>query len=185
MHVSLYVEHIARVTILKCAIEHLIDKLQGSYKDSDIVALLDYLNLPNTIKTGLNRIIKDKYFYLYPRFWQYFTYVFGGFILTDIKDREFEILSQRTGLPIEEIPNAFDAFNKLFPREDGWFFKFPNSEIEWHCFFPVSFSGVGANFRRLIYAEGKEYDNLFSMLSKNKTPVDLNKWNNLAYNILK
>jgi hypothetical protein len=185
LHVSLYVEHLARVTILKCAIEHLIDKLKGSYDAKDISNQLEYLSLPNTIKKGLTEITKDKYFYLYPRFWQFFTYVFGGFILTDLEEKEFELLSKKTGVPFDEIPNAFDAFNKLFPRNGGWFYKFPKSSIRWHSLFPISFSGLGANYRRLVYADDKDYENLYKLLSNDKTPFDLSKWNNLAYKILK
>jgi hypothetical protein len=111
--------------------------------------------------------------------------VFGGFILTDIREKEYELLSQKTGIPIEEIPNAFDAFNKLFPRNGGWFFKFPKSSIEWHNFFPIAFSGLGANYRRLIYTNDGDYDTLYKMLSSDMTAADLSKWNNLAYNILK
>lgn len=185
LHVSLYVEHLTRVTILKCAIEHLIDRLKGNYEPKDIFNQLEYLTLPNTIKTGLTEITKDEYFYLYPRFWQFFTYVFGGFILTDIEEKEFELLSKKTGVPVEEIPNAFDAFNKLFPRNGGWFFKFPKSSIRWHSLFPISFCGLGANYRRLVYADDKDYDNLYKLLSNDKTPFDLSKWNNLAYEILK
>jgi hypothetical protein len=185
LHVSLYVEHLARVTILKCAIEHLIDRLKGNYDPKDISNQLEYLTLPNTIKTGLTEITKDKYFYLYPRFWQFFTYVFGGFILTDIEEKEYELLSKKTGVPVNEIPNAFDAFNKLFPRYGGWFFKFPKSSIIWHSLFPISFCGLGANYRRLVYTDDKNYDNLYKLLSNDKTPFDLSKWNNLAYEILK
>ena len=63
LQVSLYVEHLARVTILKCAIEHLIDNLKDNYKGTDLSDQLNYLTLPTTIKTGLNEILKDKYFY--------------------------------------------------------------------------------------------------------------------------
>jgi len=184
LQVSLYVEHLARVTILKCVIEHLIDKLKGNYNSSRFSDIFKYISLPNTIVQGLNEIINDRYFYLYPRFWQFFTYVFGGFILTDLKQREFEILSEKTGIPVEEIPNAFDSFNKLFPR-GGWFYKLPKSSIEWHNFFPVSFSGIGANYRRMIYPEDETYDSLHKMISQDKTMADLSKWNNLGYNILK
>lgn len=141
--------------------------------------------MPDTIKSGLNSIFQDQYFYLYPRFWQFFTYVFGGFILTDIKDKEYEVLSNRTGIPISEIPRAFDACNKLFPRHDGWFFKFPTSEIEWHNFFPISFSGIGANYRRMIYSSDGTYESLEKKLTGQMTMNDLTKWNNLSYKILK
>jgi hypothetical protein len=94
-------------------------------------------------------------------------------------------LSKKTGVPFDEIPNAFDAFNKLFPRNGGWFYKFPKSSIRWHSLFPISFSGLGANYRRLVYADDKDYENLYKLLSNDKTPFDLSKWNNLAYKILK
>lgn len=185
LHLSLYIEHLARVTILKCAIEHLIDRLEGNYNHKSILNQLEYLTLPNTIKNGLAEITKDKYFYLYPRFWQFFTYVFGGFILTDIEVMEFELLANKTGIPDNEIPNAFDAYNKLFPKSGGWFFKFPKSSIRWHSLFPISFCGLGANYRRLVYTDDKDYDYLYKLLSNDKTPFDLSKWNNLAYEILK
>jgi len=185
LHISLYIEHIARVTILKAVIEHLVNKLNGEYTAKKFSTVLQELSLPSTIQYGLNSIFKDKYFYLYPRFWQFFTYVFGGFILTDLKEQEYKILSDKTGIPVDEIPNAFDAFNKLFPHQGGWFYKFPKSSIEWHQFFPIAFSGEGANYRRMIYTKSKTYEELFNLLSNDMTNVDLIKWNNLGYRIIK
>lgn len=183
--VALFIEHLARVTILKCVIEHLIDKLQGNYSDTDVIKYLEYLSLPRTITNGLNDIFRDKYFYLYPRFWQFFTYVFGGFILTALEEKEYQHLSERTGIPVEEIPNAFNAFNKLFPRDGGWFFNLPHSHIKWHSLFPISFSGIGANYRRLIYTQDDTFDSLEKLLPTDKTMADIIKWNNLTYSILK
>lgn len=185
LQVSLYIEHIARVTILKCVIEHLIDKLKGEYETKNVFNILSYMTLPRTIKKGLNEIVNDDYFHLYPRFWQFFTYVFGGFILTDIKDREYDLLARKTGIPVEEIPHAFDAFNKIFPRNGGWFFKIENSQIERHNFFPITFSGIGANYRRLVYSEDETYASLREILSKDMTMKDLSKWIGLSYRILK
>ncbi|TLV00668.1 hypothetical protein [Dyadobacter luticola] len=185
IQVSLYIEHLARVTILKCAIEHIIEKSKGNYNGEDITNILSFLSLPRTIKSALLEISNDPYFFLYPRFWQFFTYVFGGFILTDIESKEYAILAEKTGIPEAEIPNAFNAFNKLFPKQNGWFFKIPNSSINWHNFFPIAFSGIGANYRRMIYASDQDYDELFKDLSGSKTSSDLTKWNNLAHSILK
>jgi hypothetical protein len=180
LQIALYVEHISRLTILKCAIEYLINKYNGAYSFFD--TSLSYL--PSSLLNGLKSIASDKYLFLYPRFWQFFTYVFGGFILTDFKEKEFELLSSNTGIPIDEIPNAFDSFNKLFPREDGWLLKFPNSSVEWHYFFPIAFSGIGVNYRRIKYSEDESYENLFSQLSQDKTVKDLTKWAKLSYDIL-
>lgn len=186
LQVSLYVEHIARVTILKCAIEHLIDKLKGNYDAKNLKIQIDYLTLPNTIKSGLNTIMTDSYFYLYPRFWQFFTYVLGGFILLDIKDKEYQLISQNTGIPVEEIPKAFDAYNKLFPMTSGWFLQIPNTQILMHHFFPLAYSGIGANYRRMLYAKDDEdgYEELAKVLSKDATMKDITKWNNLGHEIL-
>lgn len=185
LQVSLYVEHLARITILKCVIEHLVDKLKGDYNDKDFENIISYISLPNTIREGLNEIKDDNYFHLYPRFWQFFTYVFGGFILTDIIDQEYDLLSKKTGIPIDEIPNAFEAFNKIFPRHRGWFFEFPHSHIKWHNFFPISLCGIGANYRRMAYTNDDTYKSLEKMLSTDMTMNDLSKWNNLAYALLK
>lgn len=182
---SLFVEHHARVTLLKSCIEHLIKKTDGDFSD-DIMDQFEYLTLPRNIREALAQIVKEKYFHLYPTFWQWFTYVMGGFILTDIEDREYELISEKTGIPVEEIPNAFDAYNKLFPREEGsWFMTLPRSNIKWHMLFPPSFCGIGANYRRMVYTEEKNYEGLAKLVSGSKTMTDLVKWNNLAYNILK
>ncbi len=107
--------------------------------------------------------------------------------MTDLKEKEYQLLSEKTGIPLKEIPNAFNSFSKLFPPKDKntWFYKFPKSSIEWHNFFPISFSGIGANYRRLVYTNDGDYDILYKMLSSEMTAKDLSKWNNLAYNILK
>ena len=113
----------------------------------------------------------------------------GGFILIDFKNEEYKYLSENTGIPIEEIPNAFECFNKLFPKREGWSFNIPNSNIIWHRFFPISLSGVGSNHRRFIHlAHLNEKDRTFEELSKlingDRTMSDLIKWNNLGYDIL-
>lgn len=186
LHTSLLIEHLGRLTILKSVIEYLINQTDNEDLDTiDIEEAIDLMKLPSTIATGLKEISKEKYFYLYPIFWQFFTYVFGGFIITSMEAEEIEVLSNRTGIPKEEIPNAFDSFNKLFPRKNGWFVKIPNTSLKWHNFFPLSLSGLGANFRRFIYTEDKSFDSLYKNFPNDKTNRDLSKWNNLAYQILK
>lgn len=181
--VSLLTEHLNRITVLKCCIEQIVNR--GKVSDEQFWDRLSYLNLPGTIKQGLEEISQEEYFYRYPVFWQVFTYLMGGFILSDIKEREYELLSSRTGIPVSHIDNAFDSFNKLFPRRDGWFQQLNNSNVRFHKLFPVPFRGVGANFRRLIYTNDGTYDDLKKMITGPMTFNDLIKWNNLAYEILK
>ena len=37
-------------------------------------------------------------------------WIFGGFILKDYEEKEYEFLSNKSGIPASEIPNAFDAY---------------------------------------------------------------------------
>lgn len=190
LQIALYIEHMARLTILKSCTEHLLRNHKDSFWEDKFSESLDYLSIPQTIKNGLEVLVKEPFFHRYPVFWQFFTYVMGGFILTDLRDKEYTYISENTGIPVEEIPNAFDSFNKLFPKPGGWMFAMPRSNIEWHMFFPIPFSGVGANHRRFIHLQGfseenKTYKELAKLINGQKTMADIIKWNNLGYEILK
>lgn len=190
LQISLYIEHMARLTILKSCTEHLLRNHKETFLEDKFSESLDYLSIPQSIKNGLEVLVKEPFFHRYPVFWQFFTYVMGGFILTDLRDKEYVYISENTGIPIEEIPNAFNSFNKLFPKQGGWMLSMPRSNIEWHMFFPLPFSGVGANHRRFIHLqefseENKTYEELSKLINGQKTMADIIKWNNLGYEILK
>ncbi len=190
LQIALYIEHMARLTILKVCTEHLLRNHKETFWEDKFSESLDYLSIPQTIKSGLEVLVKEPYFHRYPVFWQFFTYVMGGFILTDLRDEEYNYISENTGIPVEEIPNAFDSFNKLFPKPSGWMFTMPRSNIQWHRFFPIAFSGVGANHRRFIHLkefdeDNKTYEELANLIDGQKTMADLIKWNKLGYEILK
>ena len=190
LQIALYIEHMARLTILKSCTEHLLKNHKETFWEDKFSESLDYLSIPQTIKNGLDVLVKEPFFHRYPVFWQFFTYVMGGFILTDLRDKEYAYISENTGIPVEEIPNAFESFNKLFPKPGGWMFSMPRSNIEWHRFFPIPFSGVGANHRRFIHLpefkeENKTYEELAKLINGQKTMADIIKWNNLGYEILK
>jgi len=190
LHIALYIEHLARLTILKTCTEQLLRKHCAEFNDETFEESLEYLNLPQTIQRGLVKLVKEPYFHRYPVFWQFFTYVMGGFILLDHKEKEFEYISKNTEIPVEEIPRAFESFNVLFPKLDGWMAKIPNSNIEMHRFFPLPFCGLGANHRRSLHLshlpeDEQTYEELSKILTGDKTYNDLIKWNNLGYRILK
>ncbi|OSS41651.1 hypothetical protein DESAMIL20_1204 [Desulfurella amilsii] len=186
IQISTFIEHRARLAILKSAIDYRLDKDAGikdktkNLKISDDIILKD---LPQSFKEGLDVIFKDKYFHKYPLFWQWFMWLFGGFILKDYEEKEYEVLSQKTGIPIEEIPNALKAYQILFPRDGGWFMDLPSSNIKLMKMFPVPFMGIGANYRRLLYTESGKFEdlNLTGMYTLN----DLIKWNNLTVEVLR
>jgi len=194
IQISTFIEHRARLAILKNAIDYKLYKMAGDEnktKDNSLlkiaglkfeIPLLDLL--PPSFKEGLDTLSKHKYFHRYPIFWQWFMWLFGGFILKDYKEKEYEILSQKTGIPTEEIPNALEAYQILFPREDGWFMDLsPASNIKMLKMFPVPFMGVGANYRRLLYTESEKFEDL--SLTGTHTLDDLIKWNNLTIEVLK
>jgi len=72
------------------------------------------------------------------------------------EEKEYEILSQKTGIPIKEIPNALESYQILFPRDDRWFMDLPSSNIKLMKMFPVPFIDIGANYGRLIYTESEK-----------------------------
>ena len=176
------------MAILKNAIDYKLYKDAGIGNKTENVKILGDITLmdflPLSFKKGLDVISKHRYFHKYPIFWQWFMWLFGGFILKDYEEKEYEVLSQKTGIPTEEIPNALEAYQILFPRDDGWFMDLsPNSNIEMMKMFPVPFTGVGANYRRLLYTESGKFEDL--NLTGMHTLNDLIKWNNLTVEVLK
>ena len=190
IQISTFIEHRARLAILKNAIDYKLYKDAGDLSKTENtyekilgfnISSLDLL--PSSFKEGLNKISKHKYFHKYPVFWQWFMWVFGGFILKDYEDKEYEALSRKTGIPIEEIPNALEAYQILFPRDDGWFIDLsPNSNIKMMKMFPVPFMGIGAFYRKLIYTKSRKLKHL--NLSGIYTLQNLIKWYNLTKKVL-
>lgn len=180
LHFALYVEHLARLMIMKSCIDFLIESKSANHK-STFVEQIQLMSLPKTLKDALETISKQPYFYRYPIFWQIFTYLLGGIVLCDYKEYDYGVLSNLSGIPLEYIDNAFNSFNILFPRPDGWFMKLPNSGIEWHSLFPIPFSGIGVNFRRCEYIDSKLFTDM--KLSQPNTIKDITKWNKLAHEI--
>jgi len=191
IQISTFIEHRARLAILKNAIDYKLyegagvtSKTKNTYTKilGFNISLLD--GLPISFKEGLNIISKHKYFRKYPVFWQWFMWIFGGFVLKDYENKEYEILSNKTGIPIEEIPNALESYQILFPRDAGWFMDLsPNSSIKMMKMFPVPFMGIGANYKRSLYTESGKFEDL--KLTGKYTLNNLIKWNNLTVEVLK
>ena len=195
IQISTFVEHRARMAILKNAIDYLIyseigitdkieDKVYVTCKGPDFIyskTLFD--TLPSSFQKGLEKISTHDFYHRYPVFWQWFTWVFGGFILKDYKSEDFNLLSQKTGIPIEEIPNALESYQLLFPIQDGWFKELINSNIIVMKMFPIPFMGIGANYRKFNYSPNGAYPEL--KLQGIHTLNDLVKWNNLTVKVLK
>jgi len=190
LQISTFVEHRARLAILKNAVDYKLyrnagaENKTGSVSDRlglSFVSLFELL--PTSFQEGLESISKDEYFHRYPVFWQWFLWVFGGFILKDYEEKEYEILSRKTGVPVDEVPNALDAYQALFPRDDGWFDDLsPGSNVKVMKLCPVPFMGVGAHYRALLHTQSGELPAL--EVSGEYTLNDLIKWNNLGVTVL-
>jgi len=189
IQISTFIEHRARLALLKSAVDFKLYEIAGikskteSYFELLGVKIPNLDFLPRTFVVGLNQISTHKYFHRYPVFWQWFLYYFGGFILKDYEEQEYKLLSEKTGIPVDEIPNAFSAYQILFPVESGWLMDLPNSNISCLRMFSVPFMGIGANVRRIMYTteEGK-FDELKT--TGLHTLNDLKKWNNLVVELL-
>ena len=184
IQISTFIEHRTRLAILKNAIDYKLYK----YADVEYKAKISLSNinpsmlLPDSFKEGVDSISEHKYLHRYPIFWQWFMWVFGGFILKDYEEKDYEILSKKTGIPISEIPNAFESYEILFPNNDGWFQDLKNSNIKMMKMFPIPFRGIGANYRRLLYTDSKKFEDL--KVTGSHTLTDLIKWNNLTIKVL-
>lgn len=190
IQISTLLEYLSKMAILKNTVDYLMLK-NSKYKsitDTSIsyfsgIDKLDFL--PVSFNNALKTLESHKCFSRYPIFWQWFLYVFGGFILLDFKDQEYKLLSEKTGIEIEEIDNALSAMDILFPSNVGWLKVNYKSNILEATFFPMPFRGIGANYRRVIYSNNEENANYEDLNIENKFAYnDLIKWNNLIVDIL-
>ncbi len=192
--VSSFIEHRARLAILKNAIDYILYRNAGDESKTLAIESIKVLGknlqwshmnfLPKAFRDGLDEIAKEPYFHRYPVFWQWFLWFFGGFILTDLRDKEYELFARYTGVPPNEIPNALAAYEKLFPMPSGWFMDLgARSKTEQIKMMSVPFMGVGANVRRLAYAESNDFEKIPT--GGQFTIKDLKTWNNTTVELLR
>ena len=188
--ISAYLEYKSRLTILKYVTDFLSIR-QANPADPRIADHLDFLGvkfsrfdfLPADFLDRMECLGQHPHYRKYPVFWQWFLWFFGGFLLLDYKDEEYRMLSQRSGVPVDQIDQAFAAMDILFPTNNGWFVDYPSSSIRLLKVFPVPFFGNGADFRKKVYANPPDYHSL--KLSGAHTLDDLIKWNNACVEFLK
>lgn len=142
LQVSAFIEHRARLCLLKQA----IDLWLGGQEESSQIE-----GLPETFRRGMDTLSRHKSFARYAVFWQWFMWIFGGFILLDYEEQEYRWLSEKTGIPEVEIPDALQAFDILFPVSKSWLFEPKDARIRLLQLFSVPFMGLGANLRKYLY----------------------------------
>ncbi|MDG6999352.1 MAG: hypothetical protein JRN15_09580 [Nitrososphaerota archaeon] len=184
IQISTFVEHKARLSIMKSAVDYTLSEANGKKTGMDKDSEFSFDSLPENFRNALTRLADQPYFHLYPAFWQWFLWVFGGFILLDYEKQEYESLSRFTGIPVDEIHRALAAYDVLFPIEAGsWLGRWSNySNISQMKMFSLPFSGVGVNTRINLYTRTQNFDDL--ELSMDRTQGDLSKWNNLCIDVL-
>lgn len=181
----LYLAQRARLYILKAIVDFWMALERGEIEKS-IIKIgsheLDFTvaGLSPAQSTAMREFCESKSFALYPVFWQVFLWSWGGFLLKDHLEEEFSLLARETGVPVDEIPLALTAFDKLFPTNSGWFREPANDSRRVLMLMPPVIRGIGA-FRRKVLREVEHYEELgFTDL----TAEHMNSDHNAAAHIL-
>ena len=154
---SFYVEHRARLSILKAAIDLACLAAAGQLPQRD-AAREAFAALPATFREGFRTLRSRPSFRRYAQLWQVFLWGLGGFYLVDREAEEFGWLSAQTGIPVDEIGEGLRAFDHLFPLGQGsWIAPVRGTTMRLAKMMPMAFRGVGA-VQRLRRAGAKNYD---------------------------
>jgi hypothetical protein len=153
----LYVEHRARLYIMKALVDYWLAKGRGGVPDrkknvvlmGDKVLASQPIGITNAMEKGLAKLSASKNFRLFPVFWQTLLWSWGGFLLNDHIDEEFAQLERETGVPKDEIPLALEAFDEIFPIQGGWFRNVDGGRCRVLILMPAVLRGLGAHRRRI------------------------------------
>lgn len=163
LQACMFFEHRARLALLKTAIDLTLERPSGLTlavvdPGGDIDWNLFLIHtLPSTFKAGQAWLAEQPNSKLYATFWQQFLWGWGGFYLEHRKEEEFAWMSEYSGIPVDEIPTALQAFDKFFPI-GGWIAKAGWSDIMVVRMVPWYFQGLGAAYRRVKYGADKFSD---------------------------
>lgn len=189
--VALYVQLLNRLLALKGITEYILTpQAPATSKFDEFVKKLSYDSQNTNIILAIEALSKRPFFYLYPYFFQIFFFVYGGFFMMSRKDEEYQVLSDITGVPVNEIDSALSFWDILFPVSSSWMKTMNHKGLYYMQFVPAPLRGLGVNYRRHLYApdDMEDSDELFNNL-KSLVSVycynDMIHWNNAAYIMLK
>lgn len=153
----LYLAHRGRIAMLKAAVDYYIAQKNNTLPKK-IVKILDWecdvaeLQINEKFTDAVNYLSKTESFVLFPIFWQVFIFSWGGFLLKDRIELEYQFLSDETGIPIKDIPKALSAFDILFESDGTWFVETENDSRIILKLTPPATRGIGS------YARLKRYE---------------------------
>ncbi|APR76373.1 Hypothetical protein A7982_01720 [Minicystis rosea] len=151
---SFYVEHRARLAILKATIDLACLDEAGQLPAQALAAL------PATFLEGLRRVRARPAFRRYALLWQVFLWGFGGFYRADRAREELALLGAQTGMTAAEVGEGLSAFDDLFPLARGsWIVPVRGTGLRVVKMVPAALRGVGA-VQRLRRAGARNYDGL-------------------------
>jgi hypothetical protein len=160
----LYLAHRARLSVLKSVVDYWLARERGDIKKTSLrvgKSLIDLTSgqLTPAMGSGIEELSTAKSFRMFPVFWQVFLWSWGGFLLKDRLEEEYEELSHETGVPVSEIPFALSAFDKMFPTPNGWFREPSRDSRKVLILMPPALRGIGA-FRRRMRRALENYEDL-------------------------
>ena len=150
----MYLSHRAKLAITKSCVDYIVADEMGILPNKKIQIFNRVLDpdrvLHDAFKSITAKLRESENYQVYPIFWQAFLWRWGGFVLMDRIDDEYEAMSGETGLPVDEIDGAINLWNELFPGAD-WFVT-PNKDCRKMLkLMPACIRGLGANTRLTQY----------------------------------
>jgi hypothetical protein len=183
---TMYLEHRARLSVIKAAADICSRPEELDYVlQTGLIPLAsgEEYSLPGTFIGGLDWLSQQPTFYKYPLLWQQFLWGWGGFYLLKLRDQEFIWMSEYSGVPVTEIPEALRAFDEFFPfGGQNWLTTIGSTSIAMTRLTPMAFEGIGAHHRLQQYNSQAGYS-LFS--AGDFTEGDLVRWNNHLVEVLR
>ncbi len=110
---------------------------------------------------------------------QIFVWGWGGFLLEDKLDEEYQLLATQSGLEVKDVERSLAAFVELFPQVE-WFTTLRNSRLRILKLVPAQFRGLGA-FQRLRRYKLKAFEDFGYT---DDTALLLNLWYRNLYEFL-
>lgn len=185
LQATMYLEHRARLAIVRYAAELCgrPDELT-EVLETGLIPLTtgEQYSLPVTFVAGLQWLSQRPTSHRYPLLWQQLLWGWGGFYLTNRKEQEVEWMSSYSGIPLDEMPDALETFDRFFPMfGKSWFTTIGPSSISVVRMTPMVFEGIGAHHRLQQYGATEGYS-MFA--SGDYTQNDLVRWNNYTVGFL-